>query len=136
VLFTVLMAAVGAQLFWLEPANAARSTRAQGIEVGRAIDRDAQVWGSGVINAKPELMYYARREAAGRRVAVRPLWVSSKVEAGELPPVGSYLVLTTKEEERYRAAAKEGKTVQLDRVLAGTADDMPFVLLRVVDDKK
>ncbi|MFT3685811.1 MAG: glycosyltransferase family 39 protein [Phycisphaerales bacterium] len=128
VLACVLIVGVAANYAWFEPKSAARSTRPAGILVGKAVDHDAEIWASNVINTKPELLYYARAEAATRGIHLRPLWLSRRIAACEMPPPRSYLALTPAELAKYEAA---GLSTRFENVTQSTGDGMAFVIVQV-----
>jgi hypothetical protein len=127
VLGLVLLAALAVKLAVYEPRSAARSARPVGIAIGQMVTHDASMWSADVLNAKPELFYYARREAAVRGIALRPLWVTRRIAGGELPSPGTYMVLSHEELARYNVNAGR-QLVKLDE---GTVDGDGYVLVLV-----
>jgi hypothetical protein len=127
VLGLVLLVALAVKSAVIEPRSVARSTRPVGIAIGQMVDHDASMWSAGVLNGKPELFYYARREAAAHGIALRPLWVPRRIADGELPSPGTYMVLTREEFAHYGTNA-ERPLVKLDE---GQADDDGYVLVLV-----
>ena len=81
------------------------------------VPHDASIWSADVHNAKPEPFYYARREAAVRGIALRPLWATRRIADGEFPP-GTFKVLRREELARYNVHAGP-QQVKLDE---GTVD--------------
>lgn len=127
VLVLVLLAALAVKLAVVEPRSAARSARPAGIAIGQTVAHDASMWSASVLNAKPELFHYARREAAARGLALRPLWVTRRIAGGELPPPGTYMVLSREELARYNVNAGR----QLTKLDEGTVDGDAYVLVLV-----
>jgi 4-amino-4-deoxy-L-arabinose transferase-like glycosyltransferase len=123
----VLLVALAVKVAVIEPRSVARSTRPVGIAIGQMVDHDASMWSASVLNGKPELFYYARREAAAHGIALRPLWVPHRIAVSELPSSGTYMVLTREELAHY--ATNAGRhLVTLDE---GQADGVGYVLVLV-----
>lgn len=123
--------AAGAGWFILrgEPRDAASSGRPAGLALAPALADGATVWADGMINAKPEVLWYARRDAAaeGRHAAVRWAYFDMRVTAP--PPPGVLMVVNAGERSRYEAALGAGA---LEVLHEGVADTTRFWLVRVL----
>lgn len=60
----------------------------------------AEVWGDEYIDTRPEVLWYARREAATKGVALRVRWTPGLDKTLALPPKGGYLILRVDDGER------------------------------------
>lgn len=112
----------------LEPRDARSTARPEGPALAAALPDGAEVWADGFVGAKPELLWYARRDAALAGKRVRPLWKHQEIAAAVLPPANVYMVLNTKELERYTSA---GAGDLLETVAQGRADTTVWLLVRV-----
>jgi hypothetical protein len=112
-----------------EPRDASSSGRPAGLALGPALPDGATVWADGMINAKPEVLWYARHAAAaaGRRATVR--WAYFDMRASTPPPPGALMVVNTGERARYEAALGAGAFEVLHE---GVADTTRFWLVRPV----
>lgn len=91
----------------LEPRERSRSGREAGIELAALLRDGDEVIADHLIAARPEVLLYARREAAasGREVIVR--WSIPAQGAPEPPPPGSVMVLRTDELSGEEALYRE-----------------------------
>jgi hypothetical protein len=128
ILVALLFMGVAVQQFIYEPASVARSTRPVGESIAKRVAHDAELWSAEILNAKPELFCYARRSARSRGITLRPLWLSRKINALELPPPGTYLVLSQRELRGYESA-RPGQWRTLE---TGKADREDYVLVEFI----
>ncbi|HYE03546.1 MAG TPA: glycosyltransferase family 39 protein [Phycisphaerales bacterium] len=88
------------------------SGRAGGIALAAALEKDAEIWASDLVEARPEVLESARRAAGRRGVALRPVWRRTELAAGLVPPPGTLLALRrdagSTEAERYESAIATG----------------------------
>lgn len=95
----------------LEHRKATRTSgKEAGIRLGQALARDvlehrtpgatAEVWGDEFIDTRPEVLWYARREAAGAGVTLRVRWTPGLDTSLLAPPAGGYLILRDDAGER------------------------------------
>lgn len=114
-----------------EPQKGRDSGREAGRALASSLPDGAVIWADMMAECRPEVMWYAQREAArdGRRAEFR--WEKGRLERAEAPPVGAMLLLVeygaSDEVPRYRAAMGD----RLDEVARGRAHVYEFVLLRV-----
>ncbi len=116
----------------LEPRERARSGREAGVSLGAALPDGAMVWADQMIEARPEVLWYARREAGRRGCTVSPAWIVGMARAGsEALPRRGYLLLRAdpqeNEEEAYRRA---GLMDRLTKVWEGRIHKFSCVLYR------
>src|SRR5690606_23443896 len=93
---SLLVALVVGAAVWVplwERQRSRASGRAAGGAVAAAIVRDAPadgtpviLWADEMIEARPEVLLYAAREAAAAGRGLRPVWAKHAMERGELPP--------------------------------------------------
>lgn len=125
----LLLGACG--VVWLyEPTQAGRSAREPGTRLARSLADGAEVWVGGFASAKPELLWYARREALAQGCRVDVRWRPRDVAAARLPPAGVLLLLHDLELEAYRAGGHERR---LEVVARDVAHTTPFSLIRVLE---
>lgn len=123
----VLLTAWGVFVSVIEPGTARTTGRPAGEALGRAAPGHTVIWAGGVINAKPEILYYARREAALLGHTVEPLWRPEDLAAASLPASGGVLLLLTDAElDRYRRAHPDAFFYPMHE---GEADRLRFVLV-------
>lgn len=116
----------GAALFVLvvEPRDATSSARGAAAGLASALRDGDEVWADGFVGAKPELLWYARREAAREGKHVRMRWMPGEIQRAVAPRAGVVLVLNRVEASRYSADAG------LTEVYEGVAHTTGFVVLR------
>lgn len=133
VLFTALLIAAGVFIFRVDPHDARSSARPAGPLLAAMLPDGAEVWADGFVGAKPELLWYARRDAAAAGKRIRPLWKHVEIAGKVPPPPRVFMVLNPTELERYEAA---GHGAMLVRVGEGLADKTPWVLVRVAGESQ
>lgn len=126
--------------WWLsvrEPQKGRDSGREAGVALASSLPDGAVVWADVMVESRPEVLWYAQREAdrKGKRVQMR--WEKGAIEEGRLPPLGSFLLLVREYEKdkktekgevpRYRVALGENYR----EAATGRAHQYEFVLLRV-----
>lgn len=124
-----LLALGGVGVFpMLEKRDARSTARPDALVLAASLPDAAILWADAWVNAKPELIWYAVREAGRTGHNVRPLWKHAEISAAEWPPAGTLMLLKNVELERYRGAPGGSRL----RVLAtGAADGTPFTLVAV-----
>jgi hypothetical protein len=93
--------------------------RSAGVEGGGGAGVGAvgtvEIWADGLVDARPDVLLYARRAAAEHDLAVRPLWKTHEMAAGRTPGAGNVMVLRidgeVDERGRYEAAILDGALV-------------------------
>lgn len=89
----VLAVGAGAHTIWFEQRREQRTSgRAAGLALGDVL-RTGEVWADEMIDARPEVLLYAQRQAQTRGVMLRVRWMPGLGDTLLLPPPGSYLVL-------------------------------------------
>lgn len=97
----------------------------------------AQLWGDEYIDTRPEVLWYARREAATKGVTLRPIWKPGLDKTLALPPAGSYLILRDDDGKRefrdpeWPAFEKAGVFRNATPVATGTAHVFTFRVYRI-----
>src|SRR5207247_1783307 len=66
VAIAALLTGAGVWIGILEPRERARSGREAGVAIGAVVADGMQVWADHMIEARPEVLWYARQEAARR----------------------------------------------------------------------
>jgi 4-amino-4-deoxy-L-arabinose transferase-like glycosyltransferase len=126
----LLLIGAGVYIAVLEPDRRASSGREAGIALAAHLPDGAEVWADEMIEARPEVLLYAVREAAreGRRVRVR--WLKPEFMPTEHPD-GLLLLLREDalidEVARFEAAGRFGPLTELAR---GGVHKYTFVLCR------
>ena len=80
----------------LEPRQRGRSGLASGEALGQVLPAGAMVWADGVVEARPEVFWYAQREALRQGRDLRVVWIPNLAALKALPREG-YLLLRTDE---------------------------------------
>lgn len=92
-----------------------------------------ELWADGLVEARPDVLLYAKREAAARGFELRPLWRKGDVQRGVLPPAGSLLALRTDERGDERPAyAPAFAKQQLRELSAGNVHKFTFSVYEVL----
>lgn len=126
--------AVGAAVYigWFEPRQRATSGLEAGRSLGRVIPDGAMVWSDHMIEARPELLWYAQQAAANTGKTIRPVWVPGMAAMLSLPRPGVYLLLRTDaqsgEESAYQSA---GFMDRLEKVWTGRVHKFECALYRM-----
>jgi 4-amino-4-deoxy-L-arabinose transferase-like glycosyltransferase len=127
----VLLVAAGVYIGVMEPDRRASSGHEAGITLAAHLPDGAEVWADEMIEARPEVLLYAVREAArqGRRVRVR--WLKPEFMPLEHP---DGLLLLLREDERVDEVARftaEQRFGTLTEIARGEVHKYTFVLCRV-----
>lgn len=127
----VLLACAAAYVAVMEPERRESSGREAGIALAAHLPDGAVVWADGMIEARPEVLLYAVREAAreGREVRVR--WVKPRFMPAERP---RGLLLLLREDElvdEVAPFADGGAFGALTPIARGAVHKYEFVLCRV-----
>ena len=124
----VLLLGAAAYALILAPRLTAPSGRAAGEEMAAHLPGGAEVWADHLVEARPEVLHYARRAAGG---GVRVRWVPQSAPP-RFPPPGSFIVLRTDELSGEAEAFHEGGLLdRLHPVHQGAVHKYTFVLYRV-----
>ena len=125
-----LIAAI-ASIFYTEHRRAERTSgKPAGIALGEVLEDGQVVWANGLMDNRPEVLYYARQRAhqLGRQVSV--LWVPPNHGGqGELPvpPAGEILVVVSAPEvEELAAYENAGLLRGMREVFRGQAHKFAF----------
>ncbi|MDX2115267.1 MAG: glycosyltransferase family 39 protein [Planctomycetota bacterium] len=124
----VMLVLAGLNIGVFEPRDARSSARPAAAAVAPALPDGAQVWADGFVRAKPELLWYAARDAGRLGARVRCLWKHREIAAAVLPAPGVFLLLNEREYARYVEA---GHGPALEERARGVADTTPFGIWRV-----
>ena len=103
----MLLAGAGVWIVALEPRERARSGREAGLSMAGALPDGAMVWADGMVEARPEVLWYAQQEAARQGRTVTPAWIPHMAKVLAVPRHGYVLMRTDgqdPEEAAYRAA--------------------------------
>lgn len=123
-----LLMGAGLWIGVLEPRNGRTSGREPAHRLADLLPDGAVIWANGIIDARPELLMYARRDAAAAGRRVTPLWKQRELTHTELPPAGTYLLLNPAEEAMYGRAGLAGR---LRKIGEGAFYKFEFGLWRV-----
>jgi hypothetical protein len=125
---------IGAAVFITvaEPRQRAKSGRDAGAKLADALPDGSQVWADRLVEARPEILLYARRAAAAQGRHVSFVWVPRMSEGLFLPRPPNYLALRSDAEAdeagRYR---KAGFMDRLRPVTSGTVHKFDFTLYQM-----
>lgn len=107
--------------------------RTAGAALAAAVADGASVWADDLIEARPDILLYARAAAAAQGRTLRPVWAKPRMLNADLPAPGDYLLLRTDDQsgeaERYAPRREAG---QLAPVADGELGRYRWVLLLVV----
>jgi hypothetical protein len=82
---------------------------------GAAGTAPVEVWADGLVEARPDVLLYARKAAARHGMAMRPLWKKREMGEGREPVSGAVLVLRIDgegdERGKYEAAIVDGRLI-------------------------
>ncbi|MFM9995917.1 MAG: ArnT family glycosyltransferase [Phycisphaerales bacterium] len=134
----VLLIAAGVYVGVVEPRKRASSGREPGIALAAALPDGAEVWADDLIEARPEVLHYARQRAAGegRRVTIR--WMPRRGGPPRIPPESGneekrYIVLRTDTGSNERELCRQsGALDRLRPVTDGRVHDFAFTLYEVI----
>lgn len=108
------------------------SGRDAGHEIAALIEHDAEIWADEMIEARPEVLLYARRAARPAGRSLTPLWRKHHILRAQTPAPGGYMLLRTDrdhpEHARYLDRIDSG---DVRRIGAGTAHKFSWALYRV-----
>ncbi|MFA6045754.1 MAG: glycosyltransferase family 39 protein [Phycisphaerales bacterium] len=97
----------------------------------------AEIWGDEYIDTRPEVLWYARRQAAANGVTLRVRWTPGLDKSLALPPPGNYLIVRVDDGKRefrdpeWPALEKAGVLQGIKPVAEGTAHVFTFRVFRV-----
>ncbi len=114
----------------LEPRERARSGRDAGVSLGAALPDGAMVWADGMVEARPEVLWYAQREAARSGRKVQPVWITRMAELLVLPRHGYLLMRTDSLMDEARAYREAGFMDRLTPVWEGRVHKYSCTLYR------
>ncbi len=81
------------------------------------IASDSELWADDAIEARPDVLWLVGRESAQLKIR----WAKAPLLAGELPPIGGYLLLRTDHESaegvRYSEHVRDGRLFQLSKAM-------------------
>lgn len=107
--------------------------RTTGAALAAALPDGATVWADDLIEARPDILLYARAAAVAEGRSMRPVWAKPRMHLAELPPAGDYLLIRidegSGEAERYASHRDEG---QLAPIAEGELGRYRYLLLLVV----
>ncbi len=109
--------------------------RAAGIALAQHLPDSATLWADDLIEARPDVLLYARRAAAASGRSLTCIWAKQQMLGGELPAptaVGSFILIRTDAESgealRYLPAIESGRLRPLHR---GKVGKYAFAVFRV-----
>ena len=127
----LLMAGAAVFAFVIQPRQRGSSGRAAGEALAGSFGESGMVWADHMIEARPEVLWYAARAAERRGVDIRPVWVPGLAQLTSVPRSGGYLLLRSDAESgESEAFARAGLMDRLDSVASGKAHKYPFTLYR------
>jgi len=128
----ILLAVATAYVGWLEPRQRATSGREAGRSLGEVLPDSAMVWSDHMIEARPEVLWYARLAAKERGQTIRPVWVPGMAGMLSLPRSGTYLLLRTDAESGEESAySSAGFMDRLEKVWTGRVHKFECALYRM-----
>ena len=128
----VLLVAAGAYIMILEPRRGRTSGRDAGRALAAALPDGAIVWADDLIEARPETLWYAQREALRDGRVIRFSWVEQGASL-RLPEPGGYVILRDDAgSDESDAARSQGLMDRLEAVERGSVHTYRFVVYRVV----
>jgi hypothetical protein len=115
----------------LEPREREKSGRAAGEEMGAMLPDGAMVWADHMVEARPEVLWYAQRVAARSGKHIDPQWWPNLARMLSLPRKG-YLLLRTDQESGEEAAYRgAGFMDRLTKVWEGRVHKFGCALYRM-----
>ncbi len=105
--------------------NAARANRNEGRDAGfqlaTTLPDGAELWASDLVEARPDVLLYARLYAAREHIRLTPRWMREEIFAGDLPDTTPgaprFLLLRaddgSNEEDRYRSHIRSGRLTRI-----------------------
>jgi hypothetical protein len=122
-------------LIWV-PLDAHRPRHQEGRTAGRAVARalpdGAVVWANDLIEARPDVLLYARRAAHDESRSLVPQWKKEQLLAGKAPPEGVYLLLRDDpESDEFARYAMHLPPGSLNELARGTISKYHWVLVQV-----
>jgi 4-amino-4-deoxy-L-arabinose transferase-like glycosyltransferase len=130
----VLLAAAIYYIAWHQHLQRSRgSGREAGIALARHLPGGAVVWADQLIEARPEVLLYARRAARddGRDVTI--LWMpglATRLETAQ-PPAATFFALRTDDKANELAALTASKSLRGEPIAAGRVHKFDFALVRI-----
>lgn len=109
--------------------RARTSGREPGLVLGAHLPDGAVVLADQLIEARPEVLLYARRAAAAQGRAVRIRWIPGLAQQAQLPEPGGFLALRT-DNAANELSAFLAHADALDEVARGRVHRFDYVLLR------
>jgi len=126
----VLLIAAGVYVGLIEPHRRAGSGREVGVELGRRLPAQAVLWADGAIEARPEVLLYALKQAGseGRQLDVH--WYQPAF-LPEMRPAGLYLLLRDDDLDRELSRYRDDLGFEFHEVARWSVYKYVFVLVRV-----
>lgn len=125
-------------LWWVgagERAVMPESGLVAGVALGGVLSDGDEVWAEGCVEARPEVLLYAKQSASDAGRTVRMRWMKWALREGEPAPVGTVLVLrgdkrkdAESEFERYVAASG----IKFEEIWRGNVHIFEYVAVRVI----
>ena len=126
-----LLIAAGVWIGVLEPRERARSGREAGVAIGAVLPDGAMVWADHMVEARPEVLWYARQEAARLGKRIRPEWIPNLSRMLSLPRSGYLLLRTDPESGEVAAYRSAGFMDRLTKVWEGRVHKFGCALYRM-----
>lgn len=117
-------------LAFYEPRLGQTSGRDAGIALAEHLPDDAELWANELVEARPEILYYARRTAAeaGRTITVR--WMRGSAAPA---PIGTYIMLRTDADNKaLEHGYRLDPSSRLMPMTSGEVHKWSFTIYRVV----
>jgi hypothetical protein len=116
-----------------DPFGLRRSTsgRSAGREIGAALGEPGEVWSDHMVEARPEVLWYAKQEALREGVALAPKWKPGLGARAEMPAAGYLLLRQDAESDETEAYRRAGMLDRLRPVTFGRVHKFGYVLYRV-----
>jgi 4-amino-4-deoxy-L-arabinose transferase-like glycosyltransferase len=128
-----LLAVVAIAVIHFQRGQPGYSGRDAGVALARHLRGPADLLADHAIEARPEVLLYAQREAARLGQAVRPRWIPGLAARPQVAGAGAYLLLRSDEESNERAAlAVSPPVLRLEEISRAETHKFRFTLLRVL----
>lgn len=122
-----LLGGAAAFIRFYEPIRGSTSGLEPGRELAAHLPDGTTIWAEDMIEARPELLLYAMMDAAERGRSVRPLWKKTAIRTLQLPPPGTWMLLSRREHAAYSAHHPSATR----QVTTGRVHEFDFVLVEV-----
>lgn len=126
--------AIAAVVFVQDPFGLVRDTSgaAAGRRIAASLDSPGELWANDVVEARPETLWYATKEAERAGVRVVPRWIPGLTAPPQLPSPGTYLLLRQDlASDEVAAFARAGLLDRMEMLTYGPVHKYGYVLYRI-----